>query len=98
MGRSVVVDNTNPTPEIRVELLQLGHRYGADVLGYFFEPNVRASLERNRQRQGKARVPDVAIYVTAKKLVMPTYIEGFDQLYSVCAGNNGSFIVRPLQR
>ncbi len=98
MGQSVVVDNTNPTPEIRAELLQLGHLYNAEVIGYFFESNVRESLERNRQRQGKARVPDVAIYVTAKKLVMPTYTEGFDQLYIVRAGNDGSFIVHPLSR
>lgn len=97
-GHSVVVDNTSPTPEVRAELIQLGHLYGAEVVGYFFEPNVRESLERNRQRQGKARVPDVAIYVTAKKLVIPTYAEGFDQLYRVRPGNDNIFSVQPLQR
>jgi len=34
-------------------------------------------------REGKARVPDVAIYATAKKLVAPSIEEGFDELLCV---------------
>jgi predicted kinase len=70
-GRSVVVDNTSPTPEDRRPLVRFGHEYGAKVLGYFFEASVSECLRRNEMREGKARVPDVAIYVTAKKLVAP---------------------------
>lgn len=95
-GRSVVVDNTNPTPEVRAELIQLGRIYDTEIIGYFFVPNVKESLKRNRQREGKARVPDVAIYVTARKLVAPTCAEGFDRLFSVRAGNDGTFSVQTL--
>jgi predicted kinase len=80
---SVVVDNTNPTFEVRKSLIELGHLYGATITGYYFEPGLKQSLERNKQRSGKARVPDVAIYATIKKLEPPTYAEGFDKLYLV---------------
>lgn len=82
-GRSVVVDNTNPSPAERAELISLARAYGAEITGYFFEPHVGQSLKRNEQRTGNARVPNIAIFATAKKLVPPTYAEGFDKLYRV---------------
>ena len=92
-GRSVVVDNTNPTPEDRRPLVRLGHEYGAKVLGYFFDASVSECLRRNEIREGKARVPDVAIYSTAKKLVAPSIEEGFDGLLRVRL-NDSAFEVR----
>ena len=82
-GSPVVVDNTNPTVEDRRILIESGRRYGARIVGYFFDSTVRQCIERNRLRAGKARVPDVAIYATAKKLVPPSYSEGFDELFRV---------------
>ena len=79
-GRSVVVDNTNPTPAARAPLLALGRRHGARVVAYYFETTVKDSVARNRLREGKARVPDVAIFVTAKKMVPPGKDEGFDEI------------------
>lgn len=79
-GRSVVVDNTNPTPAVRAPLIALGRRYGARVAAYYFETTVKVAVARNRGREGKARVPDVAIFVTAKKIVPPTLAEGFDEV------------------
>ena len=38
---------------------------------------------RNRGREGKARVPDVAIFTTRKRLVPPTIEEGFDEVVVV---------------
>lgn len=87
-GSPVVVDNTNPTPEDRRTLVELGRGHGARVVCYYFESGVRQSIERNRRREGKARVPDVAIYATAKRLVAPSYSEGFDELYSVRIAEN----------
>ena len=83
VGHSVVVDNTNPTKEEREKLIALGHFYGATVIGYYFEVQIRQSLERNKSRQGKGRVPDVAIFTTRKRLVRPSSEEGFDRLFSV---------------
>jgi predicted kinase len=87
---SVVIDNTNSTIEDRQPLIELGRSYGTDVTGYYFEPDVAGSLERNKQRAGKAQVPDRAIYITANKLAHPTYAEGFDQLYYVRIADNST--------
>ncbi len=92
-GHSVVVDNTNPSKEERETLIALGHLYGARVIGYFFEVQLGQSLERNRLRQGKARVPDVAIFTTRKRLERPSTEEGFDQLFSVRAVGDETFEV-----
>ena len=93
-GTSIVVDNTNPTIEERRSLIRLGYEYGAKIIGYYFESQVRRCLERNRQRTGKAQVPDVALYATAKKLVPPSYSEGFDELYEVSITGDFTFEVR----
>src|SRR3954447_25196077 len=47
-GRSVVVDNTNPTAEDRAAIIGLARRYEAGVTGYFFESRLGECLERNR--------------------------------------------------
>src|SRR6266550_4602628 len=36
-GRSVVVDNTNPSRESRAPLIAIGHRRGARVIAVYFE-------------------------------------------------------------
>ena len=82
-GRSVVVDNTNPSPVIRAPLIAIGRRHGARIVGYFFEVDVKTALVRNRGREGKGRVPDVALFVTKKKLVPPSYDEGFDEIHVI---------------
>jgi predicted kinase len=82
-GKSVVVDNTNPSPDARAPLIALGRRHGARIVGYFFEIDVKTALVRNRQREGKARVPDVALFVTRKKLLPPSYDEGFDEIHVI---------------
>lgn len=79
-GRSVVVDNTNPTPAVRAPLIEIGRRLGARVIACYFEATVKEAVARNRLRQGRARVPDVGIFVTAKKLVPPGVGEGFDEV------------------
>lgn len=79
-GKSVVVDNTNPTPAVRAPLIALGRAWGARVVAYYFETTVKDSVARNRLREGKARVPDVALFVTARKMVPPTLAEGFDEV------------------
>jgi predicted kinase len=96
-GRSVIVDNTNPAVEDRTELIHLGHQYDAEVIGYYFAMQVKKSLERNQQRTGKARVPNIAIFATAKKLLPPTYAEGFDKLFYVQTGDDFTFRISDWQ-
>ena len=84
-GKPVVVDNTNPTPVVRAPLIALGRTHGARVVAYVFDVAPKVAVARNRTREGKARVPDVVIYVTAKKLVPPKFEEGFDEIHVVAA-------------
>jgi predicted kinase len=93
-GSPVVVDNTNPTVEDRQTLIELGSEFGAKIVGYYLHSTVRQCIERNRLRVGEEKVPDVAIYATAKKLVPPSYHEGFDDLISVRITEDSAFEVR----
>jgi predicted kinase len=93
-GNSAVVDNTNPTVADRAALVAVGHEFGVRIVGYFFELDVVGSLARNRQREGKERVPDVAIFATRKRLQPPTTAEGFDELNSVRVAPDGGFTVQ----
>lgn len=92
-GRSVVVDNTNPTVADRAELVGLARNAGARVVCYYFPPDVEASLRRNAGREGKARVPDHAVRITAARLEPPTLTEGFDRLFTVRPVEGGGFEV-----
>jgi predicted kinase len=94
-GRSVVVDNTHPTAADRAPIIGLAREFGARVIGYYFESDVEACLARNRQREGKACVPDIALYATIKIIERPTESEGFDTLYCVRPVENGGFEVAP---
>lgn len=89
----MVVDNTNATPAARAPLTDLGQRFGATITGYYFASTLAECLARNRAREGRARVPDVALYTTRKRLAPPTYAEGFDRLYFVRLVDAGGFDV-----
>ena len=84
-GRSVVVDNTNPSREVRAALIAIGRRFGARIIGYYFDADARTCIMRNRAREGRARVPDVAIFTTRKKLQVPELNEGFDELHVIAS-------------
>ena len=90
-GRDVVVDNTNLRTADRAPIIEAARRHGATVVGYAFEPDVARCRERNRKRQGRARVPDVAIYAARKKLEPPSRAEGFDALIRVRARDDQGF-------
>ena len=97
-GRSVVVDNTNPAVAIRAPLIALAHANGADVVGYFFRTDAADALRRNRAREGRQRVPDVAIFAARKELEPPTYEEGFDRLFEVTLDEaSRAFDVEPIR-
>src|SRR5258705_5952587 len=82
-GRSVVIDNTNPSVAVRAPLIAAARRHGAEVVGYVFVTEAADALRRNRAREGRARVPDVAIFTARKRLEPPTAAEGFDRIFAV---------------
>jgi predicted kinase len=92
----VVVDNTNPSIADRAAVIALARGHGARIVGYYFTATTREAVGRNRGREGKQRVPDVAIFTKAKRMVVPTQEEGFDELYAVSIREDGTFEVRPI--
>ncbi len=94
-GRSVVVDNTNPSREVRAPLIALGREYQAHIVGYDFASKLEDCLARNASRVGRARVPDVALRATVKQLQRPRLEEGFDALFHVTLTVDGGFRVEP---
>jgi predicted kinase len=94
-GASVVVDNTNPTREERAPLVACARAQGARVVAYVFDVPLDEARARNARREGRARVPDVALFVTAKKLEPPTLDEGFDAVVRVRVRVGGGFELVP---
>lgn len=85
-----VIDNTNPTREQRCKYIAAAKSAGYSVAGFYFSSKVADCLLRNKQRNN--RVPDVAIFSTAKSLELPSFDEGFDQLKYVRMVESG-FVV-----
>lgn len=80
---SFVVDNTNPTKLERAFYIELAQKYHFFIEGYFFQSVLSSCIQRNQLRSGKACIPRKAIAATSNKLQLPSYEEGFDQLYFV---------------
>lgn len=91
-GHSFVVDNTNPTREDREKYIRAARDHGYRVQGYYFQSSVSECIARNQNREGKAKVPDQAVAATHRKLELPEYGEGFDELFYVRM-EDGSFTV-----
>ena len=87
-GCDYVVDNTNPTREDRARYIPKAKEAGYRVIGYFMQSRIQDCIQRNVQRTGKERVPNGAIAMTSNKLEMPSYEEGFDELYFVINEND----------
>jgi predicted kinase len=79
-GRSVVVDNTSPSPQDRAALIGVGHARGASVRAVYLDTPFGVCLARNAARAGRARVPVAGMLATRRRLVPPTAAEGFDQV------------------
>jgi len=90
-GASVAVDNTNATPAERASTIRIARDKGARVVGYVIEATTREAVARNERREGRARVPKVAIFACAKRLVMPSLDEGFDELHTFRVEPDGRF-------
>lgn len=88
-----VVDNTNPTKDERARYIQLAKQYKFKTTCYYFQSKLNEAMERNSQRQGKENISDAGIRSTFSKLELPTFEEGFDEMYYVGIGEG--FTVKP---
>jgi predicted kinase len=92
-GKAFVVDNTNARKPERAPYIQLARAAGYRVTGYFFKPDLRASIGRNNYRTDKKPLVAPAVIATFKRLEPPRMEEGFDELLTVEAGPERSFVV-----
>ena len=88
-----VVDNTNPTKEDRKRYIEMARDAGYKVVGYYFQSQVHAAMERNDSRLESEQIPQKGIFSTHSKLELPSYSEGFDELHYVSIGDDGDFRV-----
>lgn len=89
-----VSDNTNRTPEIRALSIAPAKAAGFEIIGYYFPVQVTEAIQRNARRPPEDRVPAPAIGGAHKALILPTYSEGFDQLYSVTTDEQGEYLIQ----
>ena len=82
-----VIDNTNPTPQIRSAYIAAARAARYSIIGYYFQSRVQQCLTRNRLRPKP--VPDTGILSTARTLKRPTFDEGFDTLRYVRLTDSG---------
>ena len=88
-----VVDNTNPTVEVRAKYIEAARDARFQIIGYFFDSSLQEAKLRNANRTGRAQVPSHAINITHGKLQRPTLEEGFHALYWVRLAPSGEFLV-----
>ena len=88
----MVIDNTNPTAQDREMYIRKAKENGYRVVGYFMQSKLQECVARNNQREGKAKVPAKAIAATSNRLQIPSYQEGFDELYFVKLTEAGAFV------
>ena len=91
-GKDIVIDNTNPTVEDRRKYILRAKEKGYRVVGYFMQSRLQECVTRNEQREGKEKVPSKAIAATSNKLEIPSYEEGFDELYFVRLTDTGMVV------
>ncbi len=80
---NIIIDNTNPTASDRKKYIEAGKASQYRIIGYFMQSRLQECIERNDSRQGKEKIPSIAIACTSNKLEMPGYEEGFNELYFV---------------
>lgn len=91
--QSFVIDNTNPAVAERARYIVPARAAGFRVVGYYFRSDILSALRRNDARVGAERIPDKVIYGTHRRLQLPTFDEGFDELRCVRSTKEDGFSV-----
>ena len=95
-GNSCVIDNTNVSISERKKYIDIAKTHGYKIIGYYFRSAIDECRIRNDQRQGKKKVPEIALRNKIAHLERPSKREGFDELFYVKIENN-NFAVSQFQ-
>lgn len=88
-----VIDNTNLTREVREKYIAKAKGFGFKIIGYYFQASLEKAIARNARREGKARIPEKGLLGAFKRLQIPKFEEGFDELFYVVNNEKGGFTV-----
>ena len=88
-----VLDNTNLTREEREKYIVRAKEFGFKIVGYYFQTKIEKAIERNNQRQGKAKIPEKGLRGAFKRLQIPSFEEGFDEIFYVWINDENQFAV-----
>jgi predicted kinase len=91
--RPLVVDNTNPAYADRELYIHAAKGAGYRVAGYYFQSRIDDCQRRNCQRAEAQQVPLIGLLGTARRLELPQFAEGFDELHYVRIDAGGQFPV-----
>ncbi len=78
-----VIDKTNPTIEERAKYIAQAKQHKFSVVGYYFASIIAEAIKRNEMREVNAKIPEKGIRGTFSRLQIPTFAEGFDELFYV---------------
>lgn len=92
----LVIDNTNPDLLSRSRYIQRAIDAGFEVIAYYFATDLASTLKRNRQRSGKANIPEAGVRATYKKLEIPKISEGFSEIFQVRIVDGQQFSIQRL--
>jgi predicted kinase len=90
----LVVDNTNALRNQRAEFIAPARMAGFRVIGYYFKCELKELLRRNRERPEGQFVPPAGVISTYKRLQLPSWSEGFDDLQVIEINEANQFVVR----
>jgi predicted kinase len=91
-----VIDNTNPTKKDRQVYIERAKKHHFKVIAYYFHSTIGEAITRNKNRTGKDMVPVAGIGGTLKKLQLPAFEEGFDEIFRVEIAE-GKFLVTKVE-
>ncbi len=83
-----VSDNTNLSIKDREKIISNAKDFHFKVVGYYFQSKIEDSINRNNQRQGKEKIPERGLRGAFSQLEIPSFDEGFDELFYVRIENN----------
>lgn len=93
----MVIDKTNPTMLERADFITAAKAAKFEVIAYYIDCPFKDALARNNARQGKAKIPEVGVKGTAKKMQRPSFEEGFDKIFNVAVSENNFTIKEVMQ-
>lgn len=76
----IIIDATHISKKSRAKVLNRLNLNNVILEAVAFHPSLEECLKRNKQREGRARVPDFAIINMYKNYQKPEHIEGFDTI------------------